>query len=97
MLGAFIFVMGLSVVSATRDGVDEQLIEVLRDAQTTHRDAWSRGRARLVVEISKPATVTPARIEGEIVWRDPAFVLKCKVSDPDAVFFRDRGIGMDRE
>ncbi len=90
-------VLGMSLLSSMGDGVDERLLEVLRDAQTTHRDAWARGRARLVVEISKPKTITPAKIEGEIVWRDPAFVLKCKVSDPDAVFFRDRGIGMDRE
>ncbi|MGC8640322.1 MAG: hypothetical protein ACP5XB_10655 [Isosphaeraceae bacterium] len=76
---------------------DRDLIESLRDAQATHREAWSRGRARLRLEISTTKKEGTARIEGEVVWMDSFFVLKYKVSDPDGVFFSDRAISFDQE
>lgn len=89
-------VICLSLATASSSG-DDELVETLRDAQTTHREAWFRGRARLLVEISRPKTEIPARIEGWIDWLDSTFVLKYKVSDPDGVFFENKGVGMDRE
>ena len=69
------------------DDVDENLVEALRDAQTTNRDAWSRGRARVRLTVTTPDAANPCVVTGEILWHDDSFILKTQVADPDDIYF----------
>ncbi len=84
MFSAILFAVLLCVCA---DGEDENLVEALRDAQTTHREAWARGRARVRVTVTKPGVVGRCVIQGEILWHDDSFILKPQVADPNDVYF----------
>ena len=77
--------------------LNENVVEVLRDAQATHHEAWSRGRARVRLRISTTGAVRPCIIEGDIVWLYDSFILKPKVADPDEVHFKFRTNLFDQE
>jgi hypothetical protein len=69
------------------DDADANLVEALRDAQETHREAWSRGRARVRVTVTRPGGVRPCIIKADILWHGDSFILKPQVDDPDDVHF----------
>jgi len=77
------------------DGPD--IVEVLKDAQATNRDAWKRGQAAVRLEITRKESPGVAIMEGDVRWLDANYILRYKVSDPEAVWFHDRGKSMDLE
>lgn len=86
MLSTVLFAVMLGLPAY--DG-DANLVEVLRDAQETHREAWSRGRARVRVTVTRPGAVRTCVIKAEILWHGDSFILKPQVDDPDDVHFKD--------
>jgi hypothetical protein len=69
-----------------QDG-DEALVEALRDAQATHREAWSRGRARVSLKVTTPGKANPCIVKGDILWSGDSFILTPQTNDPDEVYF----------
>jgi hypothetical protein len=75
------------LVGLPADDGDRDLVETLRDAQATHRAAWSSGRAHVKTTVTKPGVTSRCIVEGDIFWRDDAFILKLQVADPEDVYF----------
>jgi hypothetical protein len=82
-----VFVM-LTGCCARSSAGDAETIAMLRDAQVTNREAMRHGHARIEVVIAKDGAVSPATVEGSLIWSEGDFLLKYRVSDPAAVRFK---------
>lgn len=84
-------VAGLTAGRVTRavEPLDNQaIIDLLRDSQATHRAAFRQGHTKVEVLVTRTGKNRPALIEGDVTWADGDFLLKYRVSDPEAAHFR---------
>ncbi len=93
----FVIVAFVAVPASARAFDDPEIVELLRDAQSTHRDAWKRGQATLHLEITSDAKPGLATIDGDVWWDGANMILRFKVFDPEGIRFADRGRSLDTE